>query len=92
MSEVEKHKVAIVIFCEAEGVDELDASTVAERAIMFKLTDGKFRQAKLGITFGIEKKTTRDVTVVKAMDAGLAAGNGYLWTSPTSKAFREFGM
>lgn len=25
-----------------------------------------------------------------AMEVGMAAGNGYLWTEPTSKAFRQY--
>lgn len=29
------------------------------------------------------------ITVHEVLEAGLAAGNGYLWTSPTSKAFPQ---
>lgn len=32
-----------------------------------------------------------NINIVTTMDVGEAAGNGYLWTNVTSKAFREHG-
>lgn len=82
MTEPQRHRVAITVFMEAPGADALDASYVAALAV---------RQA-----FGSRnlKCHLRDqvvpVTVAHVAETGAAAANGYLWTQPTAKAYREF--
>jgi hypothetical protein len=90
-----KRRVAIAVFCEVEAVDERDAAHIATVALRGAIArDGKasddlhvallpFRMRRDG------KIITRDVAVHDVMDAGMAAGNGYLWTRPTSKAYPE---
>lgn len=86
LNAVGMHRVAIVVFCEAEGVDERDAASVAQRALIDNLHDvdltvNRYEGGKLLFS--------RRTTFIDATEVGVAAGNGYLWTQPTSKAFRE---
>ena len=159
----ETHRVAIVVLCEAEGVDAADAAAGAQMAITRALYDGsqddkqgKVGQvrgpscSKCGISWMHDDKAPLDedgnirrhvwaerwspeelkrdqmvggydeplqdacegsgkpprapsgllvgfdrpdglaiyARVHEVMEAGMAAGNGYLWTQPTWKAFR----
>lgn len=76
------HRVAIVTFLYVRGVDERDAGTGGFMAMQQNLRPGhvlEFRSAR-----GHGKAMVTD-----SMEVGMAAGNGYLWTGPTGKAFRE---
>lgn len=139
----EMHRVAIVVFCEASGVDEGDAAAMARMALASTLrqagspdpswpsstrpscaacgsyadvTDvgvmGDHHQGEIGVfdesDFPLCKGSGlpphersepvvsveyRNGHVMRArifdtVEAGMAAGNGYLWTRPTAKAFR----
>lgn len=93
----ETRRVAVVVFCEAPGVDDRDAGTLATIAVRKALGAG----GRLGpdlepitVTFYNPDQTIRrepTVQPVDVMEVGLAAGNGYLWTRTTSKSFRENG-
>lgn len=92
-SELEEHRVAVTVFCVAPGVDEVDASLVAEAALRRVLTEAT--GTRVGHECVIEapfRDFPRHVRVVDVMDIGVAAGNGYLWTRPTGKAYRERGI
>lgn len=143
----EMHRVAIVVFCEAAGVDEHDAAAAARMALSATLRKagepdpalpsatkpscascgayakvnkkGLIKAHHRGETFmwdpedGEEQSAPCEGTglpphqrnepvvaveyrnghimrarVFDTMEAGMAAGNGYLWTRPTVKAFR----
>lgn len=84
-----RYRVAITVFAEVEDcADELDAAYIAEVAIRQQFNaDGKPR-----VPAKISARTRRaeiPVEVVKVIETGMAIGNGYLRTEPSSKAFRE---
>ncbi|WP_116201290.1 hypothetical protein [Amycolatopsis circi] len=88
-----EHRVAITVFVTAAGVDALDAAHVAECAVrqtIWTATGSDRKRPPLTILAKI-RLNTYPVQVVRVMETGMAAGNGYLWTSPTAKPFREFG-
>lgn len=137
------HRVAIVVFCEASGVDEGDAAAMARMALSSTLRQsgtpdpsypsatkpscaacGSYAKVnKQGLIKAHHQAETdlfddsdyppcegsgkpphergepvvsveyRNGHVMRArvfdtIEAGMAAGNGYLWTRPTVKAFR----
>lgn len=89
MSERQRHRVAVVVFVEAEGADERDAGNGAELAVRQALA-GPRLGLPADITLKMANRPDEAMTVVDVMEVGMAAGNGYLWTRPTSKAFREY--
>lgn len=88
MAERETHRVAVVVFVEAKGIDERDAGTGATLAVRQALA-GPRLGLPADITLTMANRPDEPVTVVDVREVGEAAGNGYLWTRPTSKAFRE---
>jgi hypothetical protein len=103
----QRHRVAVVVFCETEGVDYHDAGTGAVMAIEHALNGGETgatgHAALARVASGddnpprvgfIRKDGLRVMADVHdVMEIGMAAGNGYLWTHPTRKAFpREGGL
>lgn len=140
------HRVAIVVLCEANGVDESDASAVATAALSRLVREHRIEGAETDVAstmdpscsgcgsrpgvyadgaiaahatgenwiadendaehlcegtrqpprisqhpvIGFDRAdgTKFRVRVNEVMDAGVAAGNGYLWLEPTTKAFR----
>lgn len=83
----ERTRVAVVVFADVDG-EVVDAHHVVERMLRKKLgdCDGTEHAIRVGApdsTFEVH------VRFHDAMEAGLAAGNGYLWTAPTRKAFRR---
>lgn len=88
-------RVAVTLFCEAEGVDEMDAAAHATRAIRQALAGSPIARLPLTLPSVVAypgrsgEHVFEPVVVHQVMDAGMAAGNGYLWLRPTSKAFRE---
>jgi hypothetical protein len=85
----EKHRVAIVVFAECEGADYHDAAVGAQMSLNHLLREGGI----LGREFKTLPSPPRrdghswETTIHHVMEVGMAAGNGYLWTEPTSKAF-----
>ena len=86
MAQPERQRVALVVFADVDG-GLSDSWHVAQRALREKLgpMDGEVHTVKLG-GHGIEI----GVRFHDVMEVGMAAGNGYLWTEPTSKAFRQY--
>lgn len=83
-----RQRVAIVVFADVEG-EISDPQHVAERVIRDKLGPmrGEVHTVRLG---GRSDGRELGVRFHEVMEAGIAIGNGYLWTSVTSKAFRQY--
>lgn len=81
-----KHHVAIVVFCEADGVDERDAQHVAERSLFQLLAEHTLPDIAVG---NVRDPIIRSTKVLAARELGMAMQNGYLTTSPTNKAYRD---
>jgi hypothetical protein len=84
------HDVAVVVFARAQGVDYFDASHVAQRAISESLMKNRSDSSSNGYKMSVLanfRDESRTVEIHKLMEVGIAVGNGYLWTSPTKKAF-----
>jgi hypothetical protein len=77
------HQVAVVVFIQARGVDERDAGNGAMMAVRQAWGPGTLLPVR-------SARGTENVRVVDAMEVGMAAGNGYLWTEVTGKAFRQY--
>lgn len=87
----EPKRVAVVVFCEVDTESQEDAEVVAALAVRRGLT-------KTGAPNEWPADLSVDayghhfpVRAVRALEVGMAAGNGYLWTAPTWKAYREGG-
>jgi hypothetical protein len=83
--ELEWHDVAIVVFMRAPGVDARDAANRADWAIRRAIRS----TPHAALTDEGRNGTGAAMPVVDVMEVGMAAGNGYLWTRPTRKTFRE---
>lgn len=85
------HRVGVLVFMNASGVDFADATNVACALIRDKLADGILNP--LPVTLEFERRDGVKFTgeVIQVMEVGMAAGNGYLWTNVTSKSWRERG-
>lgn len=73
-------RAAVVVFIETtHSGNPVDAAVLLKQAL-HQATGNKLsvEDPRLG---------TIDIAVHEVLEIGLAAGNGYLWTSPTSKAF-----
>jgi len=81
--------VAIVVFCEATGVDERDAAYHAQRSIIRSLLHGKAptKPVMLDPLALNGHEPLPPVAVHDAQEIGMAARNGYLWTGPTGKSY-----
>lgn len=85
---VKTHQVAIVVFCEADGVDYLDAASVADMALK-KAIGGPERNFKLDGSWTREgERHERTVNVVCFREAGIAIRNGYFRVEPSNEAFK----
>lgn len=84
MTDREKHRVAVVVFAEVEAVDHGEAAYIARRSVRAALADGGL-PAEVG--FDHRSGQHLDATVHDVMDLGMAARDGYLWTTPTSRAY-----
>lgn len=87
MSEVElnlteEFDVAVVVFARAAGADASDAAHRVERAVQDAVGQERPLPHRQDTVKG------RVVRFINVMEVGMAAGNGYLWTRPTIKAFR----
>jgi hypothetical protein len=85
MPERQKHRVAVAVFLEVDGFDEDDAGMGGMLAVRQAL--GAIRGLPQEITFRAANGE-HAAQVVEVMELGIAAGNGYLWTRPTGKAFQ----
>lgn len=67
-------------------MDRIDAGHVAVAAV--RQARGRAVVGDNTITAAFRDEN-RPVRIAQVMETGTAAGNGYLWTEPTSKAFIE---
>ena len=85
-------QVAVVVFCEVDTELEEDAEVIAALAVRRRLTQtGAPNEWPADISTDAYGHHF-PVRAVRAMEVGMAAGNGYLWTRVTAKAFREAGL
>ncbi len=87
MSEVEKHRVAIVVFCEAEGVDAGDARNVAAAAVC-NLFVGNAEMKIMGSSG--DSLFQRSVSVKNIDELDSAFRNGSFNINPGGKHFRKY--
>lgn len=84
-------RVVLAVFLDVEEdasgdlVDVGDASMIARRAIVQAMGDFDGRIHEVTVN-----KYLFNVRVHEAIEVGMASGNGYLWTSGTAKAFRQY--
>jgi hypothetical protein len=78
--------VAVVVFVEAQGYNEHDAGTGAMLAVR-QAFGGPRMELPADITLRMANRPDESMAVVDVIEVGIAAGNGYLWTRPTKKAF-----
>lgn len=84
----EKRRVAVVVFMEATGVDENDAAVHAMMALRQTLFGRPYAAMGRELAPVLLRGKELEPTIVHEMrEVGMAAGNGYLWTTPTIKAF-----
>jgi hypothetical protein len=89
---METHRVAVIVFCEVACEGQADADSVAQVAVRRALehgagSDGHMPAMPAELAVRVYGKPWK-VRALRCMEAGVAIGNGYLWTAPTSKAFR----
>lgn len=93
-----KHRVAVVVFCEVDSVlledGKLpspviveDAEIVATLAVRNALSEAGWPADITVSAYG----HTWPVRAVRALELGIAAGNGYVWSRPSAKAYTEGG-
>lgn len=89
--ELPEHRVAVVVFTSVRAVDFSDASYIAETAIRQALKTSSIEDPKhLTVTAKFPGRDERVKVHVRCLrEVGMAAGNGYLGTGTTSKAYRE---
>lgn len=84
-------RVPITVFASVRAVDEVDAGFIATAAMRraFKASSIQGHGAPLTIQVQL-KGDWLPVHIHQIMETGMAAGNGYLWTTASSKAYRDF--
>lgn len=81
----ERKRAAVVLFVDSEsGVDGPDIANLVLIALHQAGT------MKDGLTVRQADGKEHHVRIIHAIEAGMAAGNGYLWTEPTAKAWHFF--
>lgn len=85
-----KTRAAVVLFVD---IDEEDCSSPQDLAMFVKQglhqAGYSLHKAPIMVTF---RGKIMQVRIVDIMEAGVAAGNGYLWTEATSKAYTQHGI
>jgi len=90
-----RHRVAVVVFAEAEGHDAVDAGDALALIVRKALTNegctlGHFADRTVTFTpSNGQPEWSVTARPIKVMDVGDALGNGYLWANITPKAFKE---
>lgn len=80
---LEIYETAIVVFIQARGTNQRDAEHGAMLALYQSLPKGILLPVR-------SPRGTENVRVVDHIEVGMAAGNGYLRTEPTHRAFRQY--
>lgn len=81
--ETEPVRVAVIVFCDVIAPTEFDALAVTERTVRRALEESAGEwpaRLNTAVPWGAVK-------AVRVMEAGTAIGNGYLWSTPTRKAW-----
>lgn len=91
MTGVNRTRVALVVFADVEysdgsNLDTLEAGMFVRHAIRQAMGDFDGRSHTVTIRNGAEVA----VRIHEAAEVGMAAGNGYLWSEVTSKAFCQY--
>lgn len=76
-------RVATVVFSSVRATDYTDATHIAERMVGRAVGRG-LREVELRPGF------VREVAVAEVLDLGLSGGNGYTYTLPSTKAWRQY--
>lgn len=85
-SDLPEHRVAMVVFTTVRAVDELDGHGIVRHAIRSALKAESIDTDKV-LLLARFRDAAVAVRVHDLVEVGTAAGNGYLWTRPTSKAY-----
>ena len=83
-----EQRVAITVFATVRAVDCSDGAFIAQAAIRRALLDARPNPDQFVVMSPL-RRGAKPVHIHKVMETGMAAGNGYLWTQATSKAYRE---
>lgn len=83
------HRIPVVVFCEVDVASDLDAETVAPLAVRRALGGGGPHPDSIADLSVDAYGQHIPVRAVRVMEAGIAAGNGYLWTRASGKAYTE---
>lgn len=92
MNELSEHRIAVTVFCTTRAVDYSDACSIAEMAVRHTLQGRRPGEVPKRLPADIAlhiRGETIPVQVHDVKETGIAAGNGYLWTQATPKAYRE---
>jgi hypothetical protein len=81
MSEPTRNRAAVVLFVDSETVTGPDIANVLRHALY---KNGTLHDGLNAVAGGVE----HHIRIVDVMDAGIAAGNGYLWTEATPKSWK----
>lgn len=86
-------QVPITVFASVRAADEAEAEFIATAAMRqaFKTCSIQGYTAPLTIQVQLMGDWL-PVHIHQLMETGMAAGNGYLWTRASSKAYRDFPM
>lgn len=84
-----EQRVAITVFATVRAVDLVDAGFIAQAAIRRALLEVHRRDHEGLVVMSPMRHGGVPVRIHKLMETGMAAGNGYLWTQLTPKAYRE---
>ncbi|WHT20968.1 hypothetical protein N8J89_07855 [Crossiella sp. CA-258035] len=82
-----QHRVAVIVFCTAEGVDERDARSIAEDAVREAVRWACTNGGVLSTPLRHKDDEQRFVTVHKVGDAITAALSGELALRVTNRAY-----
>lgn len=86
--ELPEQRVSITVFATVRAVDASDGAAIAQVAIRRALLAARTDPAEFVVPCSM-RDGDRPVRIHTLMETGMAAGNGYLWTHATSKAYRE---
>lgn len=83
-------RAAVVLFVDMEEGTAQSPQDVAEftRQALYQAGYGMNKNPLL-VTF---RQQVKEIRIVDVMEAGIAIGNGYLWTEVTTKAFMQRGI
>lgn len=83
----------ITVFASVRAVDEVDAGYIATAAMRRAFKTSSIQGYAAPLTIQVQLKGDwLPVHIHTLMETGMAAGNGYLWTYASSKAYRDFPM